>query len=642
MRKLILLLLLPIVVFGQVKNVVKWTNSSKQVSDDEFILEFVATIDEGYHLYSQDLEEGGPLPTKFTFQNLENFELIGEVQEPVPESEFQEAFNMKVNYFSDKVVFTQRVKLIKFVKEIKAEVRFMACNDEECTPPLYKDISFDLVPESVVTQAESTQVSGSSSLLSIFITSFVGGLLALLTPCVFPMIPLTVSFFLKGGKKTNRQAISKALLYGLSIILIYVLLGTVISFIFGAAALNSLATDPWFNVAFFILLVIFAISFLGAFEIMLPNSWANKMDEKSSKGGFLGIFFMAFTLAIVSFSCTSPVVGTVLVQSAVSQEFSGPIVAMVGFSSALALPFTLFAIFPKWISTLPKSGSWLNTVKVTLGFLELAFAFKFLSNADLVLQLHLLERETFIAIWIAIFGLLTIYLLGFIQLPHDSKLEKLPVPRLFMAITTLFFTIYMIPGLWGAPLKILSGFPPPSNYKEWKDQKLLTSPLFNLGDKVTSKDVSYSSQKTGPHNLTVFTDYNEGLEYARKVNKPVFLDFTGYACVNCRKMEDNVWIDPRVLKLLSNEVVIVSLYVDDRKELPLDQQYISNYTDTKIKTVGGKWAEFQISRFKINAQPYYVFLNPKDENKLSEPATYVPNVETYLSWMERSINAYNR
>lgn len=638
MYRIVLLLLMPVFVFGQVKNVVHWSNNSRQISDDEFILEFKATIDDGYHLYSQDLEEGGPLPTKFTFENLENFELIGEVQEPVPEVEFQEAFNMNVNFFSHEVVFTQRVKLIKLVKEIKAEVRFMACNDEECTPPLYKDIVFNLSENVVDTEVKKSE----SSLWSIFIASFIGGFLALLTPCVFPMIPLTVSFFLKGAKKTNSQAVGKALLYGLSIIIIYVLLGTLISFIFGAAALNALATDPWFNVAFFVLLVVFAISFLGAFEIMLPNSWANKMDQKSSKGGFLGIFFMAFTLAIVSFSCTSPVVGTVLVQSAVSGEFIGPIVAMVGFSLALALPFTLFAIFPKWITSLPQSGSWLNTVKVTLGFLELAFAFKFLSNADLVLQLHLLERETFIAIWIVIFAVLGVYLLGFIQLPHDSKVEKLSIGRLFMGMSALFFTVYMIPGLWGAPLKILSGFPPPSNYKEWKDQQVLGTPVLQSGEHKSEIKGAYKSQKKGPHNLTVFTDYYEGLEYAKKVNKPVFLDFTGYACVNCRKMEDNVWIDPRVFKILKDDVVIVSLYVDDRKELPKDQQYISNYTNTKVKTVGGKWAEFQISRFNINAQPYYVFLNPKDEHKLSEPATYVPDVEKYLSWLDKSIMAYNR
>ncbi|MDZ4329817.1 MAG: cytochrome c biogenesis protein CcdA, partial [Flavobacterium sp.] len=403
-----------------------------------------------------------------------------------------------------------------------------------------------------------------SSLYMIFFIAFLSGFAALLTPCVFPMIPMTVSFFTKQSK-TKAKGIKNAIIYGISIILIYVFLGTVITLIFGADALNALSTNVWFNVIFFVLLVVFSLSFLGAFEIMLPNSWANKVDRQADKGGILGIVFMALALAIVSFSCTGPIIGTLLVEAA-SKGGIAPIVGMLGFSFALALPFMLFAMFPGWLNTLPKSGGWLNTVKVFLGFIELALAFKFLSNADLVLQLHWFEREIFLAIWIAIFGTLAFYLFGKITLPHDSPSSSISVGRLSVGLLILVFTIYLIPGLWGAPLKLISGFPPPMTYSE--------SPYGVGGSnrESTSAIALPDGAHKGPHDIMAFTDYEKGLAYAKSVNKPILLDFTGFACVNCRKMEDYVWSDPRILSILNNEVVLISLYVDDKRELPIEEQ----------------------------------------------------------------------
>ena len=449
------------------------------------------------------------------------------------------------------------------------------------------------------------------------------------------MIPMTVSFFTKQSK-SRAKGIRNAVIYGLSIIAIYVILGLIVTKIFGADALNALSTDVWFNLIFFVLLIVFAVSFLGAFEIMLPNSWANKADQQADRGGIVGILFMALALAIVSFSCTGPIVGTLLVDAA-SNGGIAPVIGMLGFSSAMALPFMLFAMFPGWLNSLPKSGGWLNTVKVVLGFLELALAFKFLSNADLVLQLHFLEREVFLAIWIAIFGTLALYLFGKITLPHDSPTNHISVGRLSFGLLVLTFTIYLIPGLWGAPLKLISAFPPPQTYSE--------SPLgfgSSANSNINTGEIKGLPEgaKLGPHGIMVFDDYEDGLAYAKEINKPIMLDFTGYACVNCRKMENNVWSDERVLPILKNEVVLISLYVDDKRELPKEEQFVTANGD-KIETVGDKWTDFMISKYKTNTQPLYVITDLEGKNlNNSKPTISYVDVEEYLTWLKTGISNF--
>uniref|UniRef100_UPI0037428E1C protein-disulfide reductase DsbD family protein n=1 Tax=Nonlabens tegetincola TaxID=323273 RepID=UPI0037428E1C len=442
------------------------------------------------------------------------------------------------------------------------------------------------------------------------------------------MIPLTVSFFTK--QSSNRaKGISNAILYGFFIILIYVLLGSVVVAIFGDRILNAMSTNAYVNLGFFIILIIFAASFLGAFEITLPQSWANKVDEKSNKGGFIGIFFMALALAIISFSCTGPIVGSLILEAS-SKGGVAPIVGMLGFSTALALPFTLFAIFPGWMNSLPKSGGWLNTVKVVLGFLELALAFKFLSNADLVYQFMLLPREVFLAFWIAIFGSLTLYLFGRIKMPYDGPESTISVGRALLGVVVLSFTIYMIPGMWGAPLKIISGFPPPLNYAE--------SPYGVGYKKLTEVTEIPEHAHLGVHDIITFDDYDEGLAYAKQVNKPVLVDFTGYACVNCRKMEERVWSDPRILPILKNDFVMISLYVDDQNKLPKEEQYESEVLGGKVRTIGDKWYELQKKQFKNAAQPYYVKLNADGTQKgMPDPVGYTPDINEYRDWLKEGI-----
>ena len=412
------------------------------------------------------------------------------------------------------------------------------------------------------------------------------------------------------------------------------ILGSLVTGIFGADSLNALSTNVWFNLIFFGLLVFFAASFLGAFEIVLPNSWANKVDQQADRGGFVGILFMALALAIVSFSCTGPIVGTLLVEAA-SKGGLAPIIGMLGFSSALALPFMLFAMFPGWMNSLPKSGGWLNTVKVSLGFLELALAFKFLSNADLVVQAHLLEREVFIGIWIAIFGTWAAYLFGKLTLPHDSPITHLSVGRLFMAIFVTIFTIYLIPGLWGAPLKIISGFPPPMTYSESPNG------IGTSGGNSTAAIALPENAHLGPHGIIAFHDYEDGLAYAKKVGKPILLDFTGHACVNCRKMEDFVWSKPEILSILKDQVVLVSLYVDDKRELPKEEQYVSKETGKEIVTIGNKWSDYQITRYKNNAQPYYIILD-SDGNDITQQIGYTPDADEYKKWLEDGISKFKK
>jgi thiol:disulfide interchange protein DsbD len=669
MRKITyILLLITFFAQGQILNPVKWKSKVVQKSANEFELVMEATIENEWHMYSQYTPDGGALPTVFDYKNAKgNYTLVGKTKESAYKKVFNDIFEVDEYYFAKTAQFKQVIKVTNTkLKEVKVYVEYQACK-EQC---IQQDNTFTFqLPEIKITddQAVSTSAIASDSttqkvdtvsavqssnvsenqtaqnneapveekkgLWSIFFLAFIGGFAALLTPCVFPMIPMTVSFFTKQSK-TKAEGKKNAILYGVSIILIYVILGSLVTGIFGADSLNALSTNVWFNLIFFGLLVFFAASFLGAFEIVLPNSWANKVDQQADRGGFIGILFMALALAIVSFSCTGPIVGTLLVEAA-SKGGLAPIVGMLGFSSALALPFMLFAMFPGWMNTLPKSGGWLNTVKVSLGFLELALAFKFLSNADLVVQAHLLEREVFLGIWIAIFGTWAVYLFGKLTLPHDSPLTHLSIGRLFMAIFVTIFTIYLIPGLWGAPLKIISGFPPPMTYSESPNGIGTSS-----SNTTTAIDLPEHAH-SGPHGIIAFHDYEDGVAYAKKVGKPILLDFTGHACVNCRKMEDFVWSKPEILSLLKDKVVLISLYVDDKRELPKEAQYVSKETGKEIVTIGNKWSDYQITRYKNNAQPYYVILNSDGED-ISKPIGYTPDATEYKKWLEEGIAKFKK
>lgn len=657
---------------SQILNPVSWKTSVEKKSDNEVVLVFEATIEHEWHMFSQFTPEGGSSPSVFEYKNAKgNFELVGKTKESPYKKVYSDVFEVDEYMFENKAQFKQTVKITNpNLKSISVYVEYQVCK-ESC---IQQDKTFEFklpamsikasdvtVPVTSVDTASTQNVMVSDSTSSsevketattstdkpvekkeekkslwmIFIFAFFGGFAALLTPCVFPMIPMTVSFFTKQSK-TKAQGIRNAVIYGASIILIYVILGTLVTAIFGADALNALSTNVWFNIIFFVLLVFFAASFLGAFEIMLPNSWANKVDRQADKGGIVGILFMALALAIVSFSCTGPIVGTLLVEAA-SKGGIAPIVGMLGFSSALALPFMLFAMFPGWLNSLPKSGGWLNTVKVVLGFLELALAFKFLSNADLVLQAHLLEREVFLAIWIAVFGALALYLFGKITLPHDSPLTHISVGRLSLGLLVLSFTVYLIPGLWGAPLKLISGFPPPMTYSE-SPYGVGNSKGGGSGD---SHAILPDGAHLGPHDIIAFTDYEKGMAHAKSVNKPVLLDFTGFACVNCRKMEDYVWSKPEILSILKDKVVLISLYVDDKRELPENEKYTSKETGKEIKTIGNKWSDFQITHYKANAQPYYIILD-NQANRLTEPVGYTPDSDEYKAWLESGIAKYKK
>ena len=663
MKKLFSLLALFITFFGtaQIVEPVKWSSSVVKVSDTELDLVITANIEDDWHLYSQFTPEGGATPLVFTFKNQKgNYQLVGKTKEGKYKKVYSDIFEIDEYFFTGTAKFTQRVKIINpKLKNIDVFAEGQACIDGKCTqtesnlkfklPELkvaeVSTVTTDSVSkptdsvattETDTTKQAVTPIKDSNietpvdkeekSLWTIFFLAFLGGFAALLMPCIFPMIPMTVSFFTKQSK-TKAAGIRNAIVYGLAIIAIYVLLGSLITGIFGAEALNELSTSVTFNLIFFVLLVVFALSFFGAFEIVLPSSWATKIDSKADKGGIVGIFFMALALAVVSFSCTGPIVGTLLVESA-SKGGLAPIIGMLGFSLAIALPFMLFAMFPGWLNSMPKSGGWLNTVKVSLGFLELAFAFKFLSNADLVLQKHWLERELFIAIWIAVFAAWALYLFGKYMLPHDyEKADKIGVGRLVMAIIVTTFTFYMIPGLWGAPLKILSGLTPPVNYAESAS---------GFGNGGTLKSDLPEHAHAGPHGIIAFEDYEHGLAYAKKVGKPVLLDFTGDACANCRKMEDNVWSDKSILPILKEKVVLISLYCDRKIELPKEQQYVSKTTGKEVITIGNKWTDFQITRYKSNSQPLYVILNNEGVDK-SKPIAYTTDIQEYKKWLEDGI-----
>ena len=679
MKKIFLLLAFFTLVnssFAQIHDPVKWSTSVEKISDTKYDLIVTATIEAKWHLYSQNVPDNGPIPTSFSFKTSPDFKLMGKTSEEKGHTVHDPVFDMEIKYFENKAIFKQRIKVLseKSLK-IAGTVEFMVCDDSSCLPPTEIDLIFLIAGNkanaAIVNTDDSKEVpavtsvdtndnatisptpidknkdggrviaatnsnkTSNKSLLTIFIIAFFSGFAALLTPCVFPMIPMTVSFFTKQSK-SKAEGVKNAVIYGFSIVIIYVLLGLLVSFIFGADALNALSTNVWFNVIFFFLLVIFAVSFLGAFEIVLPSSWGTTVDAQADKGGIIGIFFMALALAIVSFSCTGPIVGTLLVEAAAGGNQIGPIVGMLGFSLALAIPFALFAAFPGWLNSLPKSGGWLNTIKVVLGFLELALAFKFLSNADLVLQLHWLEREVFLSIWITIFLVLAFYLFGKIQLPHDSPLTHISVGRLSLGIVSLAFAIYMIPGLWGAPLNLISAFPPAQHYSE-SPYGVGYSKMNSGMPSGENSEIPEGAHLLAPHNILAFNDYDKGLAYAKKVNKPVMIDFTGYACVNCRKMEQKVWAQEKVLQVLKNDVVLISLYVDDKRPLPSGEEIESKlYPGKKLKYTGQKWSEFQIIKYGANAQPFYVLMDHNEENLIA-PVAYTPDVEEYYNWMKKGI-----
>ncbi|MFA6945326.1 MAG: cytochrome c biogenesis protein CcdA [Pedobacter sp.] len=617
---------------------VKWNFSSEKINDKESNLIITAKIEKGWHVYSQFIEEGGPIPTSFKFKPSSDYKLTGKVTEsPKAITAFDKNFNMQIAWHKDQVIFKQKVSLLVPKTSISGTLEFMVCNDERCLPPaeveftialnedltragdisagptapdreMAKDSSLsvnsgDTSSKAVMKTTESFAMAAANastgSLWAIFIAGFIGGLAAFFMPCIYPMIPLTVSFFTKKSG-SRAKGIQSAIIYGLSIIVIYVALGLLITLIFGASALNEAASSATFNLLFFVVLVIFGISFLGAFEITLPSSLVNKMDEKSNQNGFVGLFFMAFTLALVSFSCTGPIIGTLLVDAVSKGSYLGPAVGMLGFSSALAIPFTLFAIFPSWLKEMPKSGGWLNTVKVSLGFLEIALAFKFLSNVDLAYHWGILNRDVFLIIWIVVFGLWSLYLLGKIRLSHDNEINFLSLPRLFFSMLILGFTIYMIPGLWGAPLKAISAWLPPQVTQEFD---LYSNRDSGPAGAAGTSGKKYAGLFHAPHGLDAYYDYEEGLAYAKSVNKPILIDFTGWSCTNCRKMEASVWPDKEVLRRLREDYVLISLYVDDKTELSEAEKYVSSFSGKKVNTIGQKWSDFQASRFGTNSQP---------------------------------------
>lgn len=696
--KLILIITLNLSLNSQILDPVKWTYSVEKISEKEYYLVFNAKIDDGYHLYSQFVKDGGPLPTAFEYADIKGFELIGKALEiPAPKSSFEEAFQMDVLFFDKKETFKQRIKILSDKKiNIAGEISYMVCNDETCVP-LYKDFSFSIVPDNssevienitdtgsaiamvdtLVTQNNDTVASADSlntvvvstaaeeesrSIWSVILEAILWGFAALITPCVFPMIPMTVSFFMKGSENKVRGRF-QASVYGISIVALYTIPIAVIIlityFVGGktvtADIFNWLSTHWIPNVIFFIIFIIFALSFLGMFEIVIPSRFVNKADSKADKGGVLGAFFMALTLVLVSFSCTGPLVGSVLVKSAQGEVFE-PIFAMLAFSIAFAIPFTLFAFFPGWLQKLPKSGGWLNSVKVVLGFIEIALGLKFLSVADQTYHWGILDREVYLAIWIVVFTLMGIYLLGKLKLAHDSDMPHLKVPRLMLAIIVFSFVVYMIPGMFGAPLKFLSGYMPPQQTLDFDLQRMIRENSGSGGATISVENElcekpKYSDFLHLPHSLQGYFDYEQALKCAKEKGKPIFIDFTGHGCVNCREMEANVWSDIRVLKKLQNDFIVVALYVDDKTTLD-ESEWITSAYDGKVKkSIGKKYADFQISNFNMNAQPYYVLLDNKGEmmdadhiknNLLVKPKAYDLNVDNFIKFLDDGLAEFNK
>lgn len=672
MKRLVFLFFLASVltvsVFAQMADPVHFTASMKMLGGDEAEIVFSAKIDKGWHLYSTDLGSDGPTQATFNVNKMSGAEPVGKLRPVGKEiAQFDEMFGMKLRFFENSGSFVQKIKFTKAEYTIDCYLEYGACNDEMCMPPSQvafvksgkspaigksDDVKADdkvadaLKQDTVVAEKQDTAATDTTvvaaavahgdkdlwtpvidelkayednptdnSLLYIFLAGFAGGFLALLTPCVWPIIPMTVSFFLKRNKD-HSKAIREAIVYGASIVVIYVLLGLVVTWLFGASALNALSTNAVFNILFFLLLVVFAASFFGAFEITLPSSWSNKIDRKSENTtGMLSIFLMASTLTLVSFSCTGPIIGFLLVAVSTQGSIIAPTIGMLGFAIALAIPFTLFAMFPSLLKSAPKSGGWMNVIKVTLGFIELAFALKFLSVADLAYGWHILDREVFVSLWIVIFGLLGIYLLGWLKFPHDDEGNRTNVPRFFIAMISLAFAIYMIPGLWGAPLKAISAFAPPMNTQDFNLQK-------------SAVEAQY-------------TDYDEGMAAARRLGKPVMVDFTGFGCVNCRKMEAAVWTDPTVAEILNDKYVLISLYVDDKTPLEEPVQVIENGQQRTLRTVGDKWSYLQRTKVGANTQPVYVLLD-NDGMPLNGSRSYDEDISDYVKFLRTGLDNYSK
>jgi len=672
---LLLLGLLPIFTISQVLTPVKWSFSVDQPKPGEATLLLIANIDPNWHLYSQDIPPNGPIPTSFRFNKSADYMLVGNVMEPKPIVENDPNFDMVLKYFSDKPVFRQKIKVLSSKDfSITGSLEFMCCDDKQCIPPEEVEFSFNIKGNPVTTVTNVTNdtaktiqavivknfdslqkqaddkilrtteadTAADKSLLWFFIISFLAGLAAIVTPCVFPMIPMTVTFFMH-DTTSKRKARFEAIVYGLSIVVIYTVIGTIVAVTLGANFANFLSTHWLPNVFFFLIFVVFAASFLGMFEITLPGWLVNKADKKADKGGYTGAFFMAFTLVLVSFSCTGPIVGAILVKSAGGAVLM-PIIGMLGFSLAFALPFALFAFFPSWLAGLPKSGGWLNSVKVVLGFLELALGLKFLSIADQTYHWGILDREVYLAFWIVIFTLMGFYLLGKLKFNHDSDLPFISVPRITLAIITFAFVIYMIPGMWGAPLKALSGYLPPQTSMDFDLNTIIQREIrqVNAGGGLVTPETTlcgkskYSDFLHLPHGLEGYFDYKQALGCAKKLNKPIFIDFTGHGCVNCREMEANVWSDPQVLQRLREKYIVTALYVDDKTDLPENEWVTSKYDGKVKKTIGKKYADFQISRFNVNSQPYYVLLDTSG-NLLTTPRAYDKNVEAFIKFLDTGL-----
>lgn len=628
--------------WGQIEDPAHWSiDLYESVEEGKIDLVFKCKLDKGWKVYSQKVDPmNGPMPTYFDYSVPEGIEKPAEVNECEPLLEYDPNFMVDLLFFKKTAYYWATLDLngVSETDSISGFYSFMVCNDEMCLPPT--DVDFKISATDIKAAADrpdyckKNKPEGDKTgdeeegLIWIFLMGFGIGLAALFTPCVFPMIPMTVSFFTKTSK-TKSAGIRNALLYGFFIIFIYTGLGLALTAFFGVDVMNVISTDPYFNVFLFLLLMIFGASFLGAFEIQLPQSWANKADKASNRGGVIGIFFMAATLAIVSFSCTGPLVGGALAGAATG-SFAAPTAVMLGFSIALALPFMFFSAFPGYLNSLPTSGGWLNNVKVVLGLVEIGFAFKFLSNADLVLQLGLLQRELFIAIWVAVCLAIAIYLFGWITLPHDSKTERIGVFRFSTGLVFLTLSIYLLPGIWGAPVNLISGFPPPAFYSEWSGG--------NHGSTSDSSD-----GHTGGHVEALYRDYDEGIEAAIAEGKPMLLDFTGWACVNCRKMEEQVWTDSRVAKILTEDVVLVSLYVDDRTELPEDEWRIEEYGEKEfnIKTIGKKWSYMQAANYNRNAQPYYVMVDHNGD-QIGKSAGYDSNPDVFIDYLKDALKHYKR
>jgi len=629
---------------AQIVETVSWDFSTEKINDSEINLVFKAKIDKEWHLYSQNFPDGGPVRLSFIFNESPHYERVGKVEEITKaKSEYDDIFEMTIQYFAGEAILKQKVKLLSDKAfTISGEMEYQTCREGECvlfTP----DFEFKINEGAAVAKAEKkNEVMNPmknprkeySSLWSLFFIAFTFGLIALLTPCVFPMIPMTVSFFMHSSEN-KRKAIFNAVFYGVSIIGIYTIIGTIVAVTLGADFANWLSTHWIPNVIFFVIFIVFAFSFFGMFEITMPSWLVNKSVAKEDQGGLAGSFFMAFTLVLVSFSCTGPIVGSILVQSA-GGEFLEPVVGMFGFSLAFALPFTLFAIFPSWLNNLPKSGGWLNSVKVILGFLELALGLKFLSIADQTYHWGLLDREIYLGIWIVIFTLMGFYLLGKLKFSHDSEVKYVSVPRLMLAIASFSFVVYMIPGMFGAPLKAISGYLPPQTTQDFDISAIVrdqSGANFVKEENELCEAPKYADKLHLPHGLKGYFDYEQGLACAKAQNKPIFIDFTGHGCVNCREMEANVWSDARVQKILREDYIIIALYVDDKQKLPEEDWVTSSYDGKVKKTLGKKYADFQITRFGVNAQPYYVLLDHQ-ENTLVDPRAYDLNADAFVEFLE--------